>query len=130
MPQPGENEVVVNNAGNQKVFGPNTVIQINLKTLVVALGLIISGLSTAYYSLSSKIEKSNEKTTKDIEVVSNKLEKIKDEDLSPLKDQVNYIRGQLGNVVNENQNELRQTNRINRANESVNVENQNPTLPR
>lgn len=128
--KPSDNEVIVGNGKNQRVLGPNTVIQINLKTLVIVIGLLLSGLTTAYYNLSSKISESDKKLSTQIDDLDKSLDGLKDQELKELRSKVDRISGQLDNTTRQNQNEFRQDNIVNRANESGNVENITPTLPR
>ena len=125
---PKDNEVIIGNGRNQRVLGPNTVIQLNLKTLVVVLGLLLSGLTTAWYNITSKIESSNEKTEKQIEKIYDKLETIKEQDLKQLRSDVDRMIGTSNRVVEKNQQEFRESNNFN-SSESKPVNNNRPQMP-
>ena len=126
---PKDNEVIIGNGRNQRVLGPNTVIQVNLKTLVVVLGLLLSGLTTAWYNITSKIENSNEKTEKQIEKIYDKLETIKEQDLKQLRSDVDRMIGTSNRVVEKSQEEFRESNNFN-STESRPVDNNKPQMPR
>lgn len=128
--KPQDNEVVIGNGENQRVFGPSTVIQVNLKTLVIVIGLLLSGLTTSYYNLSTKIEKSDEKLSRQISDVDKSLEALKDQDIKEIRSNVDVIRGQLNNSTQQNQNQFRQENIINKVNQSGQVDNMKPVLPK
>lgn len=127
---PEDNEVVVNNGKNQ-VFGPNTVIQINLKTLVIVLGVILSGLGTLWVNINSKIDKSNDSTNKQIDKISLKLETIRDQDLKQLDASVNRLQGNVDIILEMNQQRYRQSNLSNSDNNNIQpVSNIRPERPK
>lgn len=126
---PEDNEVVVNN-GKNKVFGPNTVIQINLKTLIVILGIILSGLGTLWVNINSKIDKSNDSTNKQIDKISLKLETIRDQDLKQLDASVNRLQGNVDIILEMNQQRYRQSNLNILDNNIQPVSNIRPERPR
>jgi hypothetical protein len=131
MPQqdPKDNEIVIGNGQNQKVFGPNTVIQVNLKTLLIVLGLLLSGLTTAWVNITNKIEKSNEKTQQQIEKISDKLETIRDQDLKQLRSDVDRMIGTSNNVIQRSQQEFRESGNVS-DHPTTQVKNNKPELPR
>jgi len=126
---PKDNEVIIGNGRNQRVLGPNTVIQINLKTLVVVLGLLLSGLTTAWYNITSKIENSNEKTEKQIEKIYDKLETIKEQDLKQLRSDVDRMIGTSNNVIQRSQQEFRESGNMS-DHPTTQVKNNKPELPK
>lgn len=126
---PEDNEVVVNN-GKNKVFGPNTVIQINLKTLIVILGIVLSGLGTLWVNINSKIDKSNDSTNKQIDKISLKLETIRDQDLKQLDASVNRLQGNVDIILEMNQQRYRQSNLNILDNNIQPVSNIRPERPR
>lgn len=126
---PKDNEVIIGNVRNQRVFGPNTVVQINLKTLVIVLGFLLSGLTTAWYNITNKIEKSNEKTEKQIEKIYDKLETIKEQDLKQLRSDVDRIIGTSNNVIQRSQEEFRESGNITN-NSTTQAKNNKPDLPK
>lgn len=127
---PRDNEVVINNEKDQKVFGPNTVIQVNLKTLIVVLGILLSGLTTAWLNINSKIEKSNEIMNNHIEKVSLKLETIRDQDLKQLDASVNQLKGNIDIILQENQRQFIQSNGLNNLINPQQMNNIKPQSPR
>lgn len=80
--------------GNRKI-GPDTVIQMNLKTLVIILGFLVSGLTTAWWNLSDKIENSKEDSSEQIKELTTEVKKLKDEDIKTLSKQVEGVDGKL-----------------------------------
>lgn len=126
---PKDNEVIIGNGRNQRVLGPNTVIQVNLKTLVVVLGLLLSGLTTAWYNITSKIESSNEKTEKQIEKIYDKLETIKEQDLKQLRSDVDRMIGTSNNVIQRSQQEFRESGNMS-DHPTTQVKNNKPELPK
>lgn len=80
--------------GNRKI-GPDTVIQMNLKTLVIILGFLVSGLTTAWWNLSDKIENSKRDSSEQIKELTTEVKKLKDEDIKTLSKQVEGVDGKL-----------------------------------
>ena len=112
--------------GNRKI-GPETVIQMNLKTLVIILGFLVSGLTTAWWSLSDKIEKSEQSSSSEIKEISLELKKLKDEDLKTLSKQVEGVDGKLLDffIRVQGNSGVRPT-----TSEATPTNNQQPVLPR
>ncbi len=128
---PKDNEVVISNNQNKKVFGPNTVIEVNLKTLLVVLSILLSMLTTAWVNITSRIEKSAEKTQQQIEKVSEKLETIRDQDLKQLRSDVDRMIGTSSRELERNQQQFRESNQsqIVQTNNQV-IDNIKPQLPK
>jgi septal ring-binding cell division protein DamX len=82
-----DNEVDING----KKFGESTIITINLKTLVIIIGLIISGLTTAYVSLSSKISNYATSTQTDIKDLSKDMKELRQQELPKMREDVSKI---------------------------------------
>ncbi len=126
--RPSDNEVFINNDGNQKVFGPNTVIQINLKTLLIVLGILFSGLTTVWININSKIDKSNQYMENEVKSISGKIEAIREQDLKQLNINVSYMRGKIDAQLEKDQKEFRESNNS-QINQIVPVDNLQPKLP-
>ena len=123
---PEDNEVLIGNGNNQRVIGPSTVIQINLKTLVIVLGILLSGLTTAWVNITNRIESSNEKTQTELKELSQKIETIKDENIKNLKSELELLKKPVNSVILERQNQLNQNTNTN----VESVENAVPNLPK
>jgi len=129
MPQePKDNEVIIGNGQNQRVIGPNTVIQVNLKTLMMVLGILLSGLTTAWINITNKIESSNEKTQIELKELSQKIETIKDENIKNLKSELELLKKPVNSVILEKQSQMQDQNITNSNNSTV--ENSKPNLPK
>lgn len=128
--KPSDNEVVINNGNNQRVLGPNTVIQVNLKTLVFVLGLLISGLTAVWININSKIESSNQYMKEEVKSIQGKIDAIRDQDLKSLNANVSYMRGKIDAQLEKDQKEFRESN-LNQNNSTQQpVENIQPVRPR
>ena len=129
MPRkPSDNEVAINNGQNQRVFGPNTVIQVNLKTLLIVLGLLLSGLTTAWININSKIDKSNQYMENEVKSISGKIEAIREQDLKPLNINVSYMRGKIDAQLEKDQREFRENNNTQNS-QAIPTDNLKPSLP-
>lgn len=114
-----------NEASIGRTIGPNTMITVNLKTLVIALGIVLSGLTTIWVNLSAQIEKSNESTSKQIENVAIDVKEIKDQDLRELNRRVGEVSGNFEGFVKA-QNAANNTTT---SNQNTPVSNLTPSLP-
>ena len=123
---PEDNEVLIGNGNNQRVIGPSTVIQINLNTLVIVIGILLSGLTTAWVNITNRIESSNEKTQTELKELSQKIETIKDENIKNLKSELELLKKPVNSVILERQNQLNQNTNTN----VESVENAVPNLPK
>jgi hypothetical protein len=121
--QLNEGEVQV---GNRKI-GPETVIQVNLKTLVIILGFLVSGLTTAWWNLSEKIEKSEVKSSSEIQELTTEVKKLKDEDIKSLAKQVQGVDGKLLDFFIKLQGNTTSKPPVDQAVPASNI---NPQLPR
>lgn len=117
-----ENEVQV----GQRKIGPETVIQMNLKTLFIVLGFVLSGLTTAWVTLSMKISESSKKNSESIEALAKDIKSMKEEDLKELSRKVYEIDGKVQVIFIDMQNGNRDRN-----SSSVNqpVNNIQPQMP-
>lgn len=86
-----DNEVKI---GRNKI-GPDTIIQVNLKTLIVFLGIVLSGLTTAWVNINKNIKESGEKASKETEEVAKDIKEIKDQDLKELSRKIYAIDGKV-----------------------------------
>jgi len=75
--------------GNTKI-SESTELRINLKTLAIVLGLLISGLGSAYYKLDQSI------TTTKTEIIQ-KIKKVEDS-VDKLEDSVHNTEKTTGNI--------------------------------
>ena len=82
-----ENEVDI---GGKKISG-DTVISINLKTLFIVLGFLLSGLTTAYVSLSSKISASSQTTSEEIKDLSKEMKELRQQEVPKIREDVKGI---------------------------------------
>lgn len=89
-----DNEVVM---GNKKI-GPETIIQINLKTLIIVLSFIISTAVTSWWNLKGLIDKSNLKSAEDIRELSKEIKSIKEQDLKTISIQLNQVDGKVQGI--------------------------------
>jgi hypothetical protein len=117
-----ENEVQV----GQRKIGPETVIQMNLKTLFIVLGFVLSGLTTAWVTLSMKISDSSKKNSESIEALAKDIRSMKEEDLKELSRKVYEIDGKVQVIFIDMQNGNRDRN-SNSTNQPVN--NIQPQMP-
>jgi len=117
-----ENEVQV----GQRKIGPDTVIQMNLKTLFIVLGFVLSGLTTAWVSLSMKISDSSNKNSESIEALAKDIKSMKEEDLKELSRKVYEIDGKVQVIFIDMQSGLsnKNTNVVNQP-----VSNIKPQMP-
>jgi hypothetical protein len=122
MAKLNENEVQV----GQTKIGPETVIQMNLKTLVIILTFVLSGLTTAWVTLSMKISDSSKKNSESIEALAKDIRSMKEEDLKELSRKVYEIDGKVQVIFIDMQNGNRDRN-----SSSVNqpVNNIQPQMP-
>ena len=101
-----DNEVNVDG----KTIGPNTVIQVNLKTLVIVIGIIISSITTAWWKLSDQVSDASKSAKEDVKSIRDDLNQLKAEDLKVLSVQVNQVDGKVQTMfmflqqTNTNQN--------------------------
>ena len=117
-----ENEVQV----GQTKIGPETVIQMNLKTLVIILTFVLSGLTTAWVTLSMKISDSSKKNSESIDALSKDIKSMKEEDLKELSRKVYEIDGKVQVIFIDMQNGNRDRS-SNSTNQPVN--NIQPQMP-
>jgi len=117
-----ENEVQV----GQTKIGPETVIQMNLKTLVIILTFVLSGLTTAWVTLSMKISDSSKKNSESIDALAKDIRSMKEEDLKELSRKVYEIDGKVQVIFIDMQNGNRDRN-SNSTNQPVN--NIQPQMP-
>jgi hypothetical protein len=82
-----ENEVDI---GGRKISG-DTIITINLKTLFIVLGFLLSGLTTAYVSLSSKISASSQTTSEEIKDLSKEMKELRQQEVPKIREDVKGI---------------------------------------
>lgn len=85
------------NIGSTKI-GPDTVIQLNLKTLVIVLGFLLSGLTTAWWNLSDSINKSNDSSAEDIKELQYDIKELKNQDLKTISIQLNQLDGKVQGI--------------------------------
>jgi hypothetical protein len=96
-----ENEVQI----GQTKIGPETVIQMNLKTLVIVLGFVLSGLTTAWVNLSMKISDSSNKNSESIDALAKDIKSMKEQDLKELSRKVYQIDGKIQGIFVDIQND-------------------------
>lgn len=89
-----DNEVVL---GDKKI-GPETIIQINLKTMIIVLSFIVSTAITAWWNLKGIIDKSNLKSAEDIKELSKEIKSIKEQDLKTISIQLNQVDGKVQGI--------------------------------
>lgn len=89
-----DNEVQL---GPQKI-GPNTIVQINLKTFFVLLGILGSGLWYAWSDLSKKLESSDKSSAQQINKLQEEIKSIKDQDLKIISSQLNQVDGKVQGI--------------------------------
>jgi hypothetical protein len=98
--------------GDKKI-NSDTIIQLNLKTLVVLLSFIVSTATTAWWNLKTSIDSNNQKTFKDIEKLSDEIKSIKEQDLKTISIQLNQVDGKVqGIFLNLQRSERPITNNI------------------
>jgi hypothetical protein len=119
-----DNEVKI---GNTKI-GPDTVIQINLKTLFIVLGIIMSAFTTAWVNINNNIKESSQKSSKETEEVAKDIKAIKDQDLKELSRKVYEIDGKVGVIFYQKQEELIKERNIETNEHSV--DNIRPIIPK
>lgn len=122
MPELNDNEVNI----VERKIGPGTVIQINLKTLVVVLGILLSGVTTLYVSLTNSIKSNSEKSAAQITELAKEVRALKDQDLKELNRMVFEIDGKVEgiyrNMPGNSYNNYQPTGRP--------IQNQTPQRPR
>lgn len=89
-----DNEVQI----GPKKIGPNTVVQVNLKTLVIVLGFLGSGLWYVWSDISKKVEGSNKSNFDQIENLKSEIRSIKDQDLKTISIQLNQVDGKVQGI--------------------------------
>jgi len=119
-----DNEVDVNG----KKYGEQTIITINLKTLVIIIGILISGLTTAYLNLSSKIESSSQSTSNDIKDLSKEMKELRERELPNIREDVKGIDSKV-NIIYDFVNRSNYQDRFTGQNENRPVSNQVPKAP-
>jgi hypothetical protein len=124
MPRVRDNEVDVNG----KKYGEQTIITINLKTLVIIIGILISGLTTAYLNLSSKIESSSQSTSNDIKDLSKEMKELRERELPNIREDVKGIDSKV-NIIYDFVNRSNYQDRFTGQNENRPVSNQVPKAP-
>lgn len=82
----------------QTKIGPNTTIQINLKTLFVVVGILMSGLTTMYLNISSSMKSISEKNAAQISDLTKEVRALKDQDLKELNRIVGNIDGKVEGI--------------------------------
>lgn len=103
-----DNEV---NIGPQKI-GPNTVIQINLKTLLTLLGILGSGLFYLWSDISNKVEAYNKSNYDQIETLKDEIKSIKDQDLKTISIQLNQVDGKVQGIFMNVQRDIYNPNTV------------------
>ncbi|MFN7656239.1 MAG: hypothetical protein ACK5OW_00450 [bacterium] len=103
-----DNEV---NIGPQKI-GPNTVIQINLKTLLTLLGILGSGLFYLWSDISNKVEAYNKSNYDQIETLKDEIRSIKDQDLKTISIQLNQVDGKVQGIFMNVQRDIYNPNTV------------------
>jgi len=89
-----ENEVKL---GNNKI-GPNTIIQLNLKTLIVVLGFLGSGLLYTWRDISNKVDTSSKTSSEEINELKKEIKAIKEQDLKTISVQLNQVDGKVQGI--------------------------------
>ena len=103
----GDNEVQV----GQKTIGPNTVVQVNLKTLLIVLGILGSAIGYVWKDISGKVENSNTNSKTQIESIKDEIKEIKNQDLKTISIQLNQVDGKVqGIFMNMQRNDFNPTN--------------------
>jgi len=90
----GDNEVQI----GQRKISPNTVVQINLKTLVVVLGILGSGIMYVWNDITSTVENSNTNSKTQIESIKEEIKEIKNQDLKTISTQLNQVDGKVQGI--------------------------------
>jgi hypothetical protein len=103
-----DNEV---NIGPQKI-GPNTVIQINLKTLLTLLGILGSGLFYLWSDISNKVEAYNKSNYDQIETLKDEIKSIKEQDLKTISIQLNQVDGKVQGIFMNVQRDIYNPNTV------------------
>lgn len=85
-----DNEVQV---GKNKL-SPNTIIQVNLKTLIIILSFISSGLVYLWREVKSSSDSNMEKVVK----LQEEIKAIKDQDLKTISIQLNQVDGKVQGI--------------------------------
>lgn len=89
-----DNEVQV----GQRRIGGDTVIQINLKTVLVALGLLGSGLGFLWNNVTNKMDSYNTTTKTQVESLKEEIKEIKNQDLKTISTQLNQVDGKVQGI--------------------------------
>lgn len=115
MVELNDNEIKV---GDNKI-GPNTIVQVNLKTLFVLIGVILSGMTGLYMNMKSTADKS----ATQINDLAKELRELKDQDLKELNRMVYEIDGKVEGIYRglERNSNYRPTGQI--------IHNQTPQSP-
>lgn len=122
-----DNEVDING----KRIGESTTITINLKTLVFIIGLIISGITTAYVSLSSKLSNYATSTQTDIKELSKDMKELRQQELPKMREDVSKIDTKVQIIYDfVNRSNYQQMFPNNNTSENNPVSNQTPQMPR
>lgn len=121
-----DNEVDI---GGKKISG-DTVITINLKTLVIVLGFLVSGLTTAYVSLSGKISSSTQSTSEEIRDLSKEMKELRQQEIPKMREDVGKIDAKVQIIYDfVNRDNLRERF-SNQTQTGTPVSNQMPIVPR
>lgn len=121
MPKLNDNEVQV----GQRKIGPGTVIQVNLKTLIVVLGILLSGLTTIYFNLKSSMDSAAQKNAAQIDDLTKEVRALKDQDLKELNRIVGEIDGKVEGIYRNMPG-----NNYNYQPTGQSIQNQTPQRPR
>jgi hypothetical protein len=107
-----DNEVKV---GKSKI-GPNTIIQLNLKTLIVVLGLLGSGLVYTWRDISNKVDSSRKTSSEEINELQNEIKAIKEQDLKTISVQLNQVDGKVQGIFMNVQKDVYNPNMVSTSN--------------
>lgn len=115
-----DNEVKI----GQNKIGLNTTIQINIKTLIVIIGIIMSGLTTLYVNITSSMKSISDKSNIQIIDLTKEVRELKDQDLKELNRMIGNIDGKVEGIYRNLPN-----NNYNYHSNNRPIENQNPNIP-
>jgi len=86
-------------ADNRRIINAGTIIQVDLKTLFIILGVVISSFTTMYWRLSNEIDGNKQE-----------IKQLKEQDLKSISDQVGKVDEKLLNFFMKFQEEFNKNN--------------------
>ena len=117
----------------EKKIGMGSVVKLNVKTLIVIIGLLYGGLSTVatigYFNLKSEITLTKEETKKTLTGAEKNVDKKLDETLHIVRDDIKGIIKEQGDIKGDIKVLLEKTRQINTTIESRSIRPDRHHLP-